>query len=88
MDLHRNYTADPIEDLYHGVLEIGSEEQKGHAVELLSLHDVTSELEECAKLRQQMLVLLASADWNYQFTPEAEEERWSIIRQNFGQAAQ
>lgn len=87
MFTHRNYTADPIQDLYEGVQEIGNEDQRDQAVELLSQHDVTSEPDECAKLRTKMLVLLATADWHYQFKPEAEEKRRAILRKNLGIAA-
>ncbi len=87
MYTHRNYTADPIQDLFDGVQEIGTDEQRARGAELLLEHDVAVEQEECDAIRRKMLVLLATADWNYQFTPEAEEKRRIIIRQNFGQAA-
>ncbi len=87
MIIDRNYTADPIEDLYEGVQEIGTREQRARGAELLSEHDVAVEQEECNKIRQKMLVLLATADWNYQFTPPAEARRREIFRKNFGRAA-
>lgn len=87
MFTHRNYTTDSIEELYEGVQEIGTPQERAWGAELLSEHDVCVEPAECAELRQKMLVLLASADWHYQFTPEAEVKRKKILQENLGLSA-
>lgn len=87
MSLKYNYTTDTFEELYYGLQEIGTQEYRVRADEVLHQFGLTIVPDEREKHRLAMLSILATAEWQHGFTQKGKAEKDAVFARNFGRAA-
>lgn len=78
-----NFSTASTQELYEGIHEFGTKKDRERADQLLSdMYDNAPPKIPGLDPRDEMMALMATVAWHRDSTPEADEERRAIAREN------